>query len=189
MVLERTYNIPLRREYLKVAEHKRTPKATKALIQFLEKHMKTTQVKIGQHLNDELWKHGIKNPPHHVKVTVIKEDDNVAYAELTGFTYVKKSTKVESKKEKGKLQEMMEKLGGDKKTGGKESTPENSAEKLEQKTQEAKKEKQVKAAKQEKTVEKLEEKEELAEKKKTHKAGKVSEPKKQVDKQEHVAGN
>ncbi len=189
MVLERTYNIPLRREYLKVAEHKRTPKAAKALIQFLQKHMKTKQVKIGQHLNEELWKHGIKNPPHHVKVTVIKEDDGVAYAELIGFTFVKKSTKVESKKEKGKLQEMMEKLGGDKKDSGKEVSPEDSAKKLEQKTEEAKKEKQVKAAKQEKSIEKMEEKEELAEKKKTHKAGKVSESKKQVAKEEHVAGN
>lgn len=82
--LERIYNIPLRKEYMKVPRWKRTKKATSALRQFLQKHMKSENVKLGKEINEELWKHGIKNPPHHVKVTVTKDKDGVVRAELFG---------------------------------------------------------------------------------------------------------
>jgi ribosomal protein L31E len=82
-VLERTYNVPLRREWLKVARYMRAKKASIALRQFLARHMKG-EVKIGLHLNKKLWEHGIKNPPHHIKVTAIKYDDGVVMAELVG---------------------------------------------------------------------------------------------------------
>ena len=35
-------------------------------------------------LNNHLWKHGIKNPPHHVKVIAIKDKEGVVHAELFG---------------------------------------------------------------------------------------------------------
>ena len=47
-VLERTYNVPLRRELLKVPRYRKTQKATKALREFLAKHMKSDDVKIGK---------------------------------------------------------------------------------------------------------------------------------------------
>ena len=46
--LERTYNVPLRKEFLKVPKYKRAKKAVKALKQFLAKHMKSDNVKIGK---------------------------------------------------------------------------------------------------------------------------------------------
>ena len=94
--IERTYNVPLRREYLKVANWKRTKKAVSALRQFLAKHMKSEEVKLGKELNEHLWKHGIKNPPHHVKVNVSKDEKGVVKAELFG---VKKKEVKEEKKE------------------------------------------------------------------------------------------
>jgi len=90
--LERTYVIPLRKEYLKVPRWQRTKKAVKAVKQFLQRHMKTEQVKLGKHLNEELWKHGLKNPPHHIKVTVLKDEEGLVRAELFGH-------KIETKKE------------------------------------------------------------------------------------------
>ena len=39
IVLERTYNVPLRKEWLKVPKYKRAKKAVTALRQFLVKHM------------------------------------------------------------------------------------------------------------------------------------------------------
>ena len=83
-LLERVYNIPLRKEYQKVPRWKKTKKATKALREFLQKHMKSENVKLGKEINEELWKHGIKNPPHHVKVNVTKDKDGVVKAELFG---------------------------------------------------------------------------------------------------------
>jgi len=73
-VLERVYNVPLRREYLKAPNWKRTPKAVKALRQFISKHMKSDDVLIGKYANLHLWKNGMKNPPHHVKVNAVKDD-------------------------------------------------------------------------------------------------------------------
>ena len=72
----------------------RTKKAVTALRQFLARHMKSEDVRLSKELNEEMWKHGIKNPPHHVKVTVMKDDKGVVRAELFG------AEKPASKKEK-----------------------------------------------------------------------------------------
>jgi len=82
--LERVYNIPLRKEYRKAPKWKRTHKASRALREFISKHMKSENVKIGKYLNLELWKHGIKNPPHHVKVNCTKDSEGKVMAELVG---------------------------------------------------------------------------------------------------------
>ena len=90
-VLERTYTIPLRREYLKVANWRRTEKAVTAVKEFLTRHMKSKDVKIEKSVNDELWKHGIKNPPHHIKIIAKKDEKGQVRAELFGAKPVKKA--------------------------------------------------------------------------------------------------
>ncbi len=110
IVLERSYNVPLRKEWLKSPKHKRAQKAISALKKFLLKHMKGTEIKLGKKLNEEIWKHGMKNPPHHIKVNVTKDDKGIIRAELFGFKYEEK--KKEPKVEKSKLEEMKEKVLG-----------------------------------------------------------------------------
>jgi len=78
MALEREYNIPLRKEWLKVPKYKRAKKAIAGIKKFLVRHMKVDDeknVKIGNYLNLKVWERGIKNPPHHVQVNVVKADD------------------------------------------------------------------------------------------------------------------
>lgn len=87
IVLERAYNVPLRKGWLKVARIKRSKKAVKTLQEFLEKHMKSDDVRLGMHLNEFIWKHGIKNPPHHVQLKAVKYDDGIVRAELEGFEF------------------------------------------------------------------------------------------------------
>ncbi|MBU0471166.1 MAG: 60S ribosomal protein L31 [Nanoarchaeota archaeon] len=140
IILEREYNVPLRREWLKVPRHKRSKKAAKALREFLQKHMKSDDVKLGMHVNEHIWKHGIKNPPHHVKVKVQKYDDGVVKAELEGKEF-KEAVKSKPKEEKpqglkGKLQKV---LGKDEK--------EEVVEKKTEEKKEVKKEKPVKTEK------------------------------------------
>ena len=118
--LERTYTIPLRSEWLKTPRHRRAKKATTALRQFLQKHMKTDDVKIGKHLNEELWKHGIKNPPCKVKVTVIKKDD-VAKAELFGNKYEEEIKAEEVKEDAKGLDKVKDMLAGKGSEGTKEA--------------------------------------------------------------------
>ena len=94
-LLERTYTIPLRREFSKVPGWRRTKKAVKACKEFLQKHMKSQDVKLSTTLNEKIWNHGGKNPPHHVKVTVTKDSEGIVNAELFG---VKKKVEKVSKK-------------------------------------------------------------------------------------------
>jgi large subunit ribosomal protein L31e len=93
--IERTYTIPLRKEFMKVPRWRKTKKASAALKQFLQKHMKTEDVKVSPSINEYVWKHGIKNPPHHVKVTVTKDEKGVVKADLFGKK--EKVKKVKSK--------------------------------------------------------------------------------------------
>ena len=99
-LLERVYNVPLRKEYRKVSRWKRTKKATKALREFLQKHMKSENVKISREVNEELWKHGIRNPPHHIKVNVTKDKEGVVKADLFGKKEKVVKKKVIKKKSK-----------------------------------------------------------------------------------------
>jgi len=59
-VVEREYNVPLRKEWLKVPRYKRAKKAVTALRQFLVRHMKSDKIHIGTFLNEELWKKEIR---------------------------------------------------------------------------------------------------------------------------------
>ena len=101
-MIERTYNVPLRKEFQKVPRYKKTNKAVTAVKQFLSKHMKSDNVKIGKSINEQIWKHGIKNPPHHVKITVTKDDKGEVKAELFGMKKKedKKGKKVKTEKKK-----------------------------------------------------------------------------------------
>lgn len=100
--LERTYNVPLRKEYMKAPRWNRTKKAVTALRQFLAKHMKSENVLLSKDLNEAMWKHGIKNPPHHIKVKAVKDDKGVVKADLFGAEKPasKKKDKTEAKADK-----------------------------------------------------------------------------------------
>ena len=104
MVIERVYNVPLRKGFKLTARHKKAKKAVTVLTEFLSRHMKQPDLKkvlIGRNLNRELWKHGIKNPPSQVKVVVIKDDNGDVKAELYGFKYEhKKKAEKEDKESK-----------------------------------------------------------------------------------------
>ncbi|MBI2573179.1 60S ribosomal protein L31 [Candidatus Woesearchaeota archaeon] len=96
--LERVYNVPLRKEYQKSPRWRRTKKAVNALREFLQKHMKSEDVKVGKEVNELLWQHGIRNPPHHIKVTVTKDDKGVVRAELFGLKKEEPKAKAPAKK-------------------------------------------------------------------------------------------
>lgn len=109
--MERTYVVPLRKGWLKAQKFKRSKKAVNTLKEFLSRHMKSDDVRLGRYLNMELWKHGIKNPPSRVKVNVSKDDKNVVRAELFGAP-VEEVKKPEEKK--GLVKKIAEKVTGKK---------------------------------------------------------------------------
>ncbi len=106
--VERTYTIPLRREFLKVPKYKRAKKSVTAVKEFITKHMKCEEVRLGKYLNQALWEHGMRNPPARIKINVLKQDNKVL-AELFG-----KEIKLEEKqvqKKTGIAERLKQKLG------------------------------------------------------------------------------
>ncbi len=137
IVLERVYNVPLRKEFQKVARWRRTEKAVSALRQFIAKHMKSENVIIGRYANQLLWKNGIKNPPHHVKVNAQKDEKGRVTVELVDLP-AKAKKELEKEKELKKKKKEEAKKAEAKKEREKE-------EKAEEKIEEVKKEKEEKA--------------------------------------------
>jgi len=154
MAIERNYNVPLRREFLKAPKYRRAKSAINALKRFLQKHMKSEEIYIGRRLNEKIWEKGIKNPPHHVAITVVKEDDGKVYAELAGFKYEKPVTEEEAKKAKKEEKKEPEKKPSEVKKG--EEKIKEELKDLQQKTEKIKEEKSKKGEEKEKKLEKME---------------------------------
>ncbi|MFO8015918.1 MAG: 50S ribosomal protein L31e [Candidatus Woesearchaeota archaeon] len=132
MPVERTYTIPLRRDWLKAPMYKRAKRSVSGIKSFLSRHMKQPEfsmIKLGSKLNETVWARGIKNPPHKVKVTVVKEDDGLVKAELFGHKYIVK-TKPEKEEDEGGIAGKLKGALGTKEKG-KEAEQEESAEKKE----------------------------------------------------------
>ena len=103
IILERVYIIPLRRETLKVPPFKKANKAMKTIRNFISRHMKSDNVVLGKYLNLAVWKHGAKNPPHHVKINAVKDDKGKVVVELVDAP--KEQPKAEEKKKTAKTGE------------------------------------------------------------------------------------
>ncbi len=126
---ERIYNVPLRKGFQKTVSYKRAKKAVTTLKEFIARHMKCQQdeIRLGPMVNKEIWKRGIKSPPHHVKITAVKEDDLVK-VELFGHKYPEKVGKAEEKPKPA------EKKEAEKKETVEEKKPEKGEDKLPEKT-------------------------------------------------------
>lgn len=99
MAEEKTYIIPLRREWIKVSLYKRATKAVAGVRTFVSKHLKVPvdKVFVQKNLNEEIWKRGIRSPPPKVKVNVVVEDGS-ALVELYGHKIITKAEKEKAKK-------------------------------------------------------------------------------------------
>jgi large subunit ribosomal protein L31e len=153
--LERVYNVPLRKEWLKVPKYRRAKKALTALKQFLAKHMKAdiSNVKIEKYANLKVWERGMKNPPHHIKVIAKKDDTGVVRAELEGAPVEKKKEipkKAEKKPAEKKPEEKKPKAKPEEKKKEEPVKEEKPAEKKEE-VKEAKPEEKIEEPKPEKT--------------------------------------
>tara|TARA_Y100000310_G_C20367384_1_gene661859 strand:- start:98 stop:655 length:558 start_codon:yes stop_codon:yes gene_type:complete len=137
---EREYVINLRREVLKVPRHKRTPKAVKAVKQFIAKHMRIpdrniNKIKLDKYLNQELWFRGIRNPITKVKVKVKREGEFIK-AELVDLPEkvkfeIARIKKAEEASKKKKSKEKKEEPKETKKEEPTESEKKEEAEKKE----------------------------------------------------------
>ena len=127
-ILERTYIIPLRMETLKAPAYRKAKKAITAIREFISRHMKSSDIKIGRYLNLKIWEHGIKNPPNKIKVTAVKDDKGAVFVELEG-----------APKEQPKTEDKIKPAKKDEKPVKEAEFRETAEEKKEDKAEEAKK--------------------------------------------------
>lgn len=75
--IEREYIINLRRSFLKAPKYKRAERSVTAVKDFLKRHMKSDDIKLGKYLNLAIWKNGPRNPPAKIHIKVTKEENKV----------------------------------------------------------------------------------------------------------------
>lgn len=105
MAQKKVYNVPLRKNWIKVPKWRRSKRASNHLKEFLIRHTKSENVKIGRWLNEAIWKHGGENPPGTVKVKVTEDKEGNWNAELFELStrakrIVKKKEDLKKKKKK-----------------------------------------------------------------------------------------
>jgi len=93
IILEREYIVPLRKKFINTPQYKRTPKAVKALKEFIAKHMKVeardvNKVKLDNYLNLEMWHRSIRKPLAKIKVKAKKFDSGIVTVELVDIPTV-----------------------------------------------------------------------------------------------------
>lgn len=127
--IEKSYIVPLRKGFINTPKYKKTKKAMTTLKNFIKKHMKSDDIRIGPKLNNKLWQHGIKNPPHKIEVTAVKDEKGIVKVELVGhkYTAMTKAEKEESKPKESKIDQLASKITGKKTKSKKANETDDSA--------------------------------------------------------------
>jgi large subunit ribosomal protein L31e len=79
--MERVYTIPLR-DVKKVPRTIRSPKAIRIVKEFMERHMKSDDIRIDASVNEKIWERGIQKTPTKIKVKAIKDEDGTVSVTL-----------------------------------------------------------------------------------------------------------
>jgi large subunit ribosomal protein L31e len=115
--IERIYNIPLRKEWLKEPRSRRSNRALMTVKDFVKKHTKAGEIKISKGVSDFVFSRGFKKPPGAIKVEV-QGDFTKVLVKIPGEVIIKK----EEKKKTG-IAGLKEKLTGKPEEEKKEETP------------------------------------------------------------------
>ncbi|MEM5804891.1 MAG: 50S ribosomal protein L31e [Candidatus Aenigmatarchaeota archaeon] len=126
MADEKIFTIPLREAYLK-GRKERAKKASAVIKEFLARHMKSDDIKIGLSINNAVWARGMQKPPRRVRVHALKDGEAV-YAELVG-TEIKLPSKEDKKKKEEKAKAKEEKIKEERKERRKQTIQEELEEK------------------------------------------------------------
>ncbi len=105
-VLEREYTIPLRTAW-KGTRTNRAEKAIRVIRQFAKRHMKPSEIKIENEVNEAIWSRGIQKPPRKIRVLMKKDKDDIVTVSLPGLPA--EEEKKQAKEEKGEANDKTEK--------------------------------------------------------------------------------
>ncbi|KAJ7628321.1 ribosomal protein L31e-domain-containing protein [Roridomyces roridus] len=86
-VVTREYTIHLHKRVHGRSFKKRAPWAVKSVIDFAQKAMGTTDVRVDPDLNKEIWARGIKSVPHRLRVKLERKRNDEENAKEKLYTY------------------------------------------------------------------------------------------------------
>jgi large subunit ribosomal protein L31e len=87
-LITREYTIHLHKLVHGKSFKKRAPHAIKSIRTFAEKQMGTKDVRVDNSLNEAVWKQGIKNVPHRIRVRLERRRNEAEDAKEPLFTHV-----------------------------------------------------------------------------------------------------
>lgn len=99
---ERIFTINLGKEFRKYSRLEKSKRSVAKVRNFLKRHMKSDDIKIGSSINEEIWKKGDQSPPPKIRIKAIKTDEGVVRAELLGEVFVEEVKPKEKVEEKEK---------------------------------------------------------------------------------------
>lgn len=79
--LTRTYMVPLRRA-VEAPPYRRSKVAIRLIREFTTRHMKATEVKIEEGVNERIWSRGITKPPRRIRLEMERDEDGVVSVRL-----------------------------------------------------------------------------------------------------------
>jgi large subunit ribosomal protein L31e len=102
---EKIFTINLRKNALKTPRWKKSNKASSTVREYLKRHMKAEDIKIGDSINKQIWSRGDQKPPVKIKIKAIKTDDDVVKAEMFGHVFEEELKEEKKKPEEKKTEE------------------------------------------------------------------------------------
>jgi len=79
--LTRVYVVPLGIAF-EAPPYRRAKVAVRILRDFTKRHMKATEVSIGEDVNEIIWTQGIRHPPRRIRVEMERDEDGVVSVRL-----------------------------------------------------------------------------------------------------------
>jgi large subunit ribosomal protein L31e len=79
--ITRVYTINLGKAWIS-PQHRRTDRVVNMIREFATKHMKSTEIKLDQDLNRQIWSRGKTNPPRKVRVKMVKDEGGTVTVSL-----------------------------------------------------------------------------------------------------------
>jgi len=105
---ERIFTINLRKATLNAPRWKKSKRSVAIVREFLKRHMKADEIKIGSSITEKIWESGNQNPPNKIRIKVVETEEGegeekkkVIKAELLGVV-LPEELKEEKKEEKSK---------------------------------------------------------------------------------------
>jgi len=106
---EKIYTINIRKDISKAPRWEKSKRSVIAVKNFLKRHMKGDDVKIGKSITEEIWKRGNQTPPKSIRIhAVLTEDEKgkIIKAELLGVPFPEEKEKKKEKKKEEKKEEV-----------------------------------------------------------------------------------